>query len=206
MALRIRLRRMGRRNAPTYRIVVAESAMPRDGRIVESLGHYNPRTDPLTLSVDRARALYWMELGATPTDTVHALLKRAGVFRPEEAGVSAAVATVTDAAKGAARRAGQAVKGVAGRAVGAVKDVAEDVREAVSEAAGEVREAAEDVIEKITGRDEDENAAGATTGEVAAEAGEPAAATGEAGTETGEVVAAAGETSGEGEPDEAPKA
>src|SRR5690606_9890314 len=121
MALRIRLRRMGRRNAPTYRIVVAESSMPRDGRIIESIGHYNPRTDPLTLAVDRNRALHWLDKGATPTDTVHALLKRAGVFKPEsELTVAAAAAAVVATAK----KAGRAVKGAAAKAADRVEDVA----------------------------------------------------------------------------------
>jgi small subunit ribosomal protein S16 len=132
MALKIRLRRMGRKNAPTYRIVVAESSMPRDGRIIESIGHYNPRTEPLTLSVDRAKALGWMERGAQPTDTAMALLKRAGVFRPEEEGVVATVAAA------AARGAKQAVE-VARDAAEKVVDVAEDVVEKVAEVADRVR-------------------------------------------------------------------
>ena len=85
MALRIRLRRMGRKKAPSYRIVVAESSMPRDGRFVASIGHYNPRTEPITLKVDRERALYWLDKGAKPTDTARSLLKRAGVFGPAPA-------------------------------------------------------------------------------------------------------------------------
>lgn len=115
MALKIRLRRMGRKNAPTYRIVVAESSMPRDGRFVASIGHYNPRTEPMTLVVDRAQALQWMEKGAMPTDTARSLLKRAGIFKPEaESPVEAAVETV---------------KKAAGRVVEAVKDAAEEVRD-----------------------------------------------------------------------------
>ena len=126
--LRIRLRRMGRRNAPTYRIVIAEKARARDGRIVESIGHYNPRTDPMTLVVDRHRALHWMEMGAVPTDTVHALLKRAGVFRPEEEGgavevVKSAVKRVVATAKGAGAKAAKAIE--------AIEERVEEVLEAV---------------------------------------------------------------------------
>lgn len=135
MALKIRLRRMGRRNAPTYRIVVAESSMPRDGRIIASIGNYNPRTDPLTLSVDRDKALQWISKGAVPTDTTRALLKRAGVFRPEEQGVVAAAAEGAKQAAGAAR-------GAAGRMAGLAENAAERVAESVSDAAGAVREAA----------------------------------------------------------------
>ena len=82
MALKIRLRRMGRKKAPTYRIVVAESSSPRDGRFVANLGHYNPRTEPATLVVDRERSLQWLAKGAVATETVEALLRKAGVFGP----------------------------------------------------------------------------------------------------------------------------
>jgi small subunit ribosomal protein S16 len=133
MALKIRLRRMGRRNAPTYRLVVAESSMPRDGRIVANIGHYNPRTEPLTLSVDRAKALQWIGKGAVPTDTALALLKRAGVFRPEEPGaVVAAATTVTKGAKAVAGKAADVAKAAAEQVADAATAVVETVREAVS--------------------------------------------------------------------------
>jgi small subunit ribosomal protein S16 len=82
MALRIRLRRMGRKKAPHYRIVVAENTMPRDGRFVDRIGFYNPRTDPMTLEVDLEAARSWIARGATPTDTVRSLLRRAGINKP----------------------------------------------------------------------------------------------------------------------------
>lgn len=82
MATRIRLRRVGRRKQPEYRIVVAEKREARDGAVVETIGHYNPRTDPVTLSVDVDRARAWLGKGATPSETVRSLLKRAGVFTP----------------------------------------------------------------------------------------------------------------------------
>lgn len=80
MATRIRLRREGRKGQSYFRIVVADSRSPRDGRFVALLGHYNPRTNPadLEVNVDEARA--WLEKGALPTDTVRSLLKRKGVF------------------------------------------------------------------------------------------------------------------------------
>ncbi len=80
MATRIRLRRVGKKGQPVYRIVVADRRDARDGRFIETLGHYNPRTDPVTLEVDVARARGWLERGATPSDTVRSLLKKAGVF------------------------------------------------------------------------------------------------------------------------------
>jgi len=80
MATRIRLRRVGRKGQSYYRIVVADSRAPRDGRFVAKLGDYNPRTNPATLKVDKDQALAWMAKGAMPTDTVRSLLLKAGVL------------------------------------------------------------------------------------------------------------------------------
>lgn len=129
MALKIRLRRMGRKKAPHYRIVVAESTMPRDGRFVATVGHYNPTTNPTTLVVDREKALSWLGRGAKPTETVYSLLKKAGVYSEQPEGVEAVAATVTGAVSGAAAAATEAVKDAAE----AVKDAAETAVEAVTE-------------------------------------------------------------------------
>jgi small subunit ribosomal protein S16 len=126
MSLRIRLRRMGRKKSPHYRIVVAESSMPRDGRFVEIVGHYNPTTNPATLVVDRDKALSWIGKGATATDTVNSLFKKAGVFKP----APTVVETVTDAVKETARKATKTVKAAA-------TAVVEAVTEAVAPAADE---------------------------------------------------------------------
>ncbi|HXI64303.1 MAG TPA: 30S ribosomal protein S16 [Gemmatimonadales bacterium] len=80
MATRIRLRREGRKGQSYFRIVVADSRSPRDGRFVALLGHYNPRTNPAGLQVNAEQARAWLAKGALPTDTVRSLLKRAGVF------------------------------------------------------------------------------------------------------------------------------
>lgn len=80
MATRIRLRRMGRKGQAYFRIVIADQRAARDGRFVATIGHYNPRTNPAALHVDADRALAWLAKGATPTDTVRSLLKRAGVI------------------------------------------------------------------------------------------------------------------------------
>jgi small subunit ribosomal protein S16 len=80
MATRIRLRRVGRRKQPEFRIVVAHKTDARDGAFVDAIGHYNPRTTPETLSVDVAKAREWLGRGATPSYTVRSLFKRAGVF------------------------------------------------------------------------------------------------------------------------------
>ena len=79
MAVKIRLRRMGAKKAPFYRIVVADSRYPRDGRFIEELGYYNPQEDPAVIKVDTEKAQKWIANGAQPTDTVKDLLKRAGV-------------------------------------------------------------------------------------------------------------------------------
>lgn len=78
--LKLRLRRMGAKHQPSYRIVVADARSPRDGRFVEMVGIYNPKTNPLTLRVDEERVKHWLSVGAQPTDTVRALLVRAGII------------------------------------------------------------------------------------------------------------------------------
>ena len=183
MALKIRLRRMGRKKAPHYRIVVAESTMPRDGRFVAKVGHYNPTTEPMTLVVDREKALGWMEKGATPTDTVNALFRRAGVYSGEP--------RLTDAVAGAARKAGQAAASAAGTVADAAKDAASAVADTAKDAASAVADAAKDasaavadaakdaveaVAERVSGGEAEAPAAEAEATEPAAEATSPAEA------------------------------
>ncbi|MDR2615832.1 MAG: 30S ribosomal protein S16 [Oscillospiraceae bacterium] len=74
--VKIRLRRMGAKKNPFYRVVVADSRFPRDGRSIEEIGTYNPLTDPAEIKIDAERAEYWIKNGAQPTDTVKALLKK----------------------------------------------------------------------------------------------------------------------------------
>ena len=78
--VKLRLRRMGAKKRPSYRIVAADSRSPRDGAFIESVGFYDPITDPATINVDLDRARHWIDHGAQPTDTVRSILKRAGVF------------------------------------------------------------------------------------------------------------------------------
>ena len=78
--LKIRLRRMGAKKAPYYRIIVADSRSPRDGRCIEEIGTYDPLTEPATIAVDAEKAQQWIKNGAQPTDTVKALLKKANVL------------------------------------------------------------------------------------------------------------------------------
>lgn len=78
--VKIRLRRMGAKKKPFYRIVVADSRSPRDGRFIEEIGTYDPLKTPSEVTVDEERAKYWVSKGAQPTDTVRALLKKAGAL------------------------------------------------------------------------------------------------------------------------------
>ncbi len=80
MAVKIRLRRMGAKKAPFYRIVVADSRYPRDGRFIEELGYYDPTKEPSVLKIDDEKAKSWIANGAQPTDTVKALLKKNGTI------------------------------------------------------------------------------------------------------------------------------
>lgn len=80
MAVKIRLRRMGAKKAPCYRIVVADSRYPRDGRFIEEIGFYNPMKNPAEVNVDAEKAKKWIGNGAQPTDTVRDLLKKTGVL------------------------------------------------------------------------------------------------------------------------------
>ena len=79
MAVKIRLKRMGAKKAPFYRVVVADSRYPRDGRFIEELGHYNPTTNPVEIKIDVEKAQTWIKNGAQPTETVKSLLKKAGM-------------------------------------------------------------------------------------------------------------------------------
>jgi len=82
--VKIRLRRTGSRNAPSYRVVVADARAPRDGRFIENLGHYNPLTDPAEVVIDKDRALYWLGVGAQPSETARSLLRQEGILQAFE--------------------------------------------------------------------------------------------------------------------------
>ena len=81
MSVRIRLRRMGAKKQPFYRVVVADSRSPRDGRFLDTIGTYNPRTEPVAIQIDREKALRWLEEGAMPTDSARSLLSQAGIWQ-----------------------------------------------------------------------------------------------------------------------------
>lgn len=79
MAVKIRLRRMGAKKAPFYRVVVADSRSPRDGRFIDEIGYYNPVSEPKTIKIDEEKASQWIKNGAQPTDVVKKLFDKAGI-------------------------------------------------------------------------------------------------------------------------------
>ena len=81
MAVKIRLRRMGAKKAPFYRVVVADSRYPRDGRFIEEVGYYNPVSDPAEIKIDVEKVTKWIQNGAQPTDTVRDLLKKQNIIK-----------------------------------------------------------------------------------------------------------------------------
>ena len=83
--LRIRLRRTGAKNQPSYRVVVADSRAARDGAFVDNLGHYNPRTDPPTIVIDEEKALKWLRQGAKPSEAVERMLRNMGTLEKVKA-------------------------------------------------------------------------------------------------------------------------
>ena len=93
MSVKIRLKRVGKKKAPSYRVVVADSRSPRDGRIIENIGWYNPLVEPSAINIDEEKALKWLNVGAQPTDSVASLLKRTGVMERFEQTKSAATAS-----------------------------------------------------------------------------------------------------------------
>ncbi|HBM75070.1 MAG TPA: 30S ribosomal protein S16 [Clostridiaceae bacterium] len=84
MSVKIRLKRMGAKKAPFYRVVVADSRSPRDGRFIEEIGYYNPITEPTTIKIDEEKAKKWLKTGAQPSDTVKRLFEKAGVIAKAE--------------------------------------------------------------------------------------------------------------------------
>ena len=84
MAVRIRLTRVGATKQPSYRVVVADSRSARDSRAIETIGHYNPRTDPIEVSIDADKAKFWLAKGAQPSDTVLRLFRNAGIVPAEK--------------------------------------------------------------------------------------------------------------------------
>ncbi len=102
MSVSIRLKRMGKKKRPFYRIVVADSRAPRDGRIIETLGIFDPCVEPEAVRVDQEKAKVWLDRGAIPSKTVHRLLKDKGMFREEPRPVTEEAVTEEKATEEAA--------------------------------------------------------------------------------------------------------
>jgi small subunit ribosomal protein S16 len=96
MSVKIRLKRVGKKKAPSYRVVVADSRSPRDGRIIENIGWYNPLVEPSAIKIDEEKALNWLKVGAQPTESVTSLLKRAGIMERFEQLKPSAAATQSE--------------------------------------------------------------------------------------------------------------
>lgn len=151
--LRIRLSRTGKKRQPSYRVVVAEKESKRDGRVVERIGHYNPLTNPAEFKIDEDRALYWLSVGAQPSDAVRVLLNKQGTFDrltrlhagesrealvAEFKGVEASVAEapVTEAAPTLVERVSDAAGAVVEAVAAPVAAVVDRVQEAVAAVLG----------------------------------------------------------------------
>jgi len=156
--VRIRLRRVGSKRQPSYRIVVADSRSPRDGRYIEIIGFYNPRTEPATMTVNEGRALYWMNTGAQPSETVEYIFKSVGTMdrlarlkKGEELDALVAEAEAAAAAKAPispkTRYPAKPKPKAAPAAVVEEEVVEEEVEEAEAEAEAEVEEAKAEEVE-----------------------------------------------------------
>lgn len=145
--VRMRLRRMGTRQKPYYRIVVADQRSPRDGRFIETVGSYDPRTEPPTVHLEEEKCQEWLRKGAQPTEIVHAILNRHGVFNPDYAAVAAERAAKAEAKRAeeeAAKAEAAAKAEEAARAEEAAKKQAEDeAAAAAAEASASEAEAPE---------------------------------------------------------------
>lgn len=169
--LRIRLTRVGKKRQPYYRVVVADAEAKRDGRIVENIGHYTALTDPITFNIKEERALYWLSVGAQPSDAVRRLLEKQGTMERLarlKAGESmeTLVAEIAGAAeekpRAAAAPAAAPVAEAAGEAeetaegiVEEIEDVVEDAAEALGDAASQVAEAVGATVDAVTESEEE---------------------------------------------------
>jgi small subunit ribosomal protein S16 len=145
--VKIRLRRAGAKKKPSYRVVVADSHAPRDGRFIEIIGHYNPRTDPVTVNIHEDRVLHWLSEGAQPTDTVRRLLENRGTldrFARLKAGEDLEKLLVE--AQAARTQNQEKVQAVA-KEIQAEVDVQEETEEAETVEASEPEEAATEAVE-----------------------------------------------------------
>ena len=162
--VKIRLMRVGKRKQPSYRVVVADARSPRDGRIIEAIGHYQPRQDPSVVEVDNERALYWLRNGAQPSDQVRQLLRISGAW--SEFSGEAPIGTPAAAAGKPSGPAGK-VKATPAASVTAAEDSVEEAAQEQTAAADALEEA---TVAEVTGTSDDTAASDGDTEETKDEA------------------------------------
>jgi small subunit ribosomal protein S16 len=145
--VKIRLRRAGAKKKPSYRVVVADSRAPRDGRFIEIIGHYNPRTDPVTVNVHEDRVLHWLSEGAQPTDTVRRLLENLGTLDRFSRLMAGEDLEKLLAEAQVAREQNQGKVQAVAEEIQAEVDVQEETEEAEAVEASEPEEVATDTVE-----------------------------------------------------------
>jgi small subunit ribosomal protein S16 len=167
MAVKIRLTRKGKKKQPTYRVVVADSRAPRDGRYIEQIGRYDPRQEPSVVVIDNDRAAYWLSQGAQPSDAVRKLLEISGAIDARPVKIKdPKVHLVDEAAQAEDAQDDAEIEAAAAAVAETVADEATDddesffdkVKDAVEDAAEAVSDFVEDTVEKITGDDDDDGA------------------------------------------------
>ena len=155
--VKIRLRRVGAKKKPTYRVVVADSRSPRNGRFIENIGHYNPRTDPPTVVIKEDRALYWLSVGAQPSEAVNRFFNKLDLHsKVEKVHGGSKIADLVDTPAPAKKEsAPKKAKKKAAEVKEAVEEKVEDVKEAAAEKVEEAKEAAADAKEAVAEKAED---------------------------------------------------
>jgi small subunit ribosomal protein S16 len=156
--LRIRLSRTGKKRQPSYRVVVAEKESKRDGRVVERIGHYNPLTNPAEFKIDEDRALYWLSVGAQPSDAVRVLLNKQGTFdRLARLHAGESLDTLVAEYKGVAAPVAEApAPEAAPTLVDRVSSAAGAVVEAVATPVAAVVDRVQEAVAAVLGTDEEE--------------------------------------------------
>ncbi len=167
MAVKIRLMRVGKKKQPTYRVVIADSRSPRDGRYIEIIGQYEPRKDPSVFAIDNDKALGWLRKGAQPTEQVHKLLIGTGLWAEFEAeSPNPTLATRTAKARTLGTSKARAIKDEAAKAEAAANAAAESAANAAAKAAAEAAKAAAEAVAEEVAEEATEEVAEDATAEV----------------------------------------
>ena len=176
MAVKMRLRREGKKKQPFYRVVVADVRSPRDGRFIEDIGYYQPLHDPSTISIDRERALYWLNSGVQPSDAVVNLLRIQGIWEEFKPGDVGRDRSAKHAAREADRKAKEAKREAAEAEAAAERKAAQASADAEAAAEAAAEQATAEDTQPEPGPTEDTGAVDAATGEPTEPAAEEPAA------------------------------